>query len=296
MKRKLLVLGLALWLEACQPSMNSPETLSPIPAQKVARQSLPIDRQAVPSKHQQVTLSPSVAPLESDPAPESELEATPVESINIEAPSVEDPGQPIADSANQTPAAIADPAVVKVLLPISTSVQETAFYCVPAVVQMVLRYFGTEVSQASLAEIMHTHPVTGTEYIDTAEALNHYLFGANPKEAGDPGYRVQTIAIGDNHPHVLLDLESRIIDNTSQGYPTLVAVDVGLIYPDMGSGNHMLLVIGYQQSSASGEIIGYYAIDPSYLVQDPIYAGLKFIPSQELFQAIIYNEDPAYIW
>ena len=59
-------------------------------------------------------------------------------------------------------------------LPIVQSMQETSYYCVPACIQMALRYHAIESTQQHLAQQLHTDPVTGTEYVDMARVLNSY--------------------------------------------------------------------------------------------------------------------------
>ena len=60
-------------------------------------------------------------------------------------------------------------------LAIIQSVQENNYYCVPACIQMTLRYHAVNLSQSELAQQLHTDPVTGTEYADMAVVLEHLI-------------------------------------------------------------------------------------------------------------------------
>lgn len=181
-----------------------------------------------------------------------------------------------------------------VKLDVPQSVQENNYFCVPACVQMVLRYHHIEVSQMQLSKDMHTDTITGTEYIDLANTLNTYLFHKNHIEENEPGYRVQTLAINDQSSQSQALFEQRVKSDIASGDPVFTAIDVLGLYPDLYHGNHMIIVIGY--ASTNDIINHYYIIDPSYTIQDQIYGGLKIVGRHELYQAIIQNEEPAYIW
>ena len=179
-------------------------------------------------------------------------------------------------------------------LDVPQSVQENNYFCVPACVQMVLRYHDIEVSQTQLSKEMHTDTVTGTEYIDLANTLNAYLFHKQHIEGNEPGYRVQTLAINDQSSQSQALFEQRVKSDIASHDPVFTAIDVMGLYPDLYHGNHMIIVIGY--ASTNDVIDYYYIIDSSYTVQDQIYGGLKIVGRHELYQAIIHNEEPAYIW
>lgn len=179
-------------------------------------------------------------------------------------------------------------------LTLSQSIQENNYFCVPACVQMIFRYHNIEVSQTQLAKEMHTHPITGSEYVDTANVLNKYLFHKTDIKDNEPGYRIQTIAINDQNPQIMQDLEKRVIMDIETGDPLLVAINRFVIYPNLSKANHMILVVGYDM--LDHKIQSYHIIDPSHLVQDGTKKGLKTIDVETLRQAIIQNEEPAYIW
>lgn len=182
-----------------------------------------------------------------------------------------------------------------VRLDVPQSVQETGYWCVPAALQMVLRHHGIDVSQRVLAERMHTQPATGTEYVDLARTANAYLFGVDSAEPAGVGYRVQTVAVGDRSRTVADTFERRVRADLAAGDPVFVAIDVQALYPWLGRGNHMIVITGYDTDS-SGAITRYRYLDPSFMVQDATYGGLKTATADELVNAIIVNEEPAYVW
>ncbi|MEG2550468.1 MAG: C39 family peptidase [Erysipelotrichaceae bacterium] len=189
---------------------------------------------------------------------------------------------------------IKEPERITMQLDLIQSVQENNYYCVPACVQMILRYHNIEVSQERLATEMNTHPITGSEYIDTAKVLNKYLFNKSEVKGNEPGYRIQTIGINDQNPQIMIDLQQRIKMDIKTGDPILVAINQNILYPKLNIANHMILIIGYDL--LEDQIQSYHYIDPSYAVQDEIKKGFKTVSVEALRQAIINNEEPAYIW
>lgn len=267
-----LIISLLLVMSACRSKPVETDTESSPPAAETGQT-------AAPETHQppaETTAQPETNPEPAETAPQ--------------------PPPPPVETPEASPDTPAEPEAISVKIDVVQSVQENGYYCVPAVVQMALRHHGMEVDQPSLAQAMKTHPVTGTEYLDTAQVLNSYLFDKRDAAPGEPGYRVQTIAIGDTDPQIVADFEQRVKANLADGYFVFAAVDVHLIYPEQKSGNHMLLITGYTTAPGSDQIESYRVIDPSYVVQDPVHGGIKIIPARELYDAIIYNEEPAYIW
>lgn len=184
----------------------------------------------------------------------------------------------------------------KVNLVISQSSQETNYYCIPACVQMILRHFNIEVDQDTLAQQMNTHPITGTEYVDTAITINTYLFQKGLAPDNEPGYHIQTIAMNDQNPQIVIDFAKRVKEDIDTNYPVLAAINTQTLYPQIAPANHMILITGYACHANSDEIAFYYAMDPYANVHDPIYGGAKIFTSEELIKAILLNEEPAYIW
>lgn len=176
------------------------------------------------------------------------------------------------------------------------SVQENNYFCVPACLQMVLRYKGTEKSQSELAKEMQTKPITGTEYLDLARVANKYIFNNEQVGPNDAGYHVQTLTRYDSNPNIMVDFEHRVRTDIETKDPIFVAIDVETVYPDLYSGNHMVVLIGYSLFAGTSDIENFYIIDPSYTIQDTIYGGLKVVDKETLEKAIINNEEPAYIY
>ena len=186
--------------------------------------------------------------------------------------------------------------LTKLILPVEQNVQENGYYCVPATLQMLFKYKNISITQDQLAIELNTSPETGTEYIDLARVANKYLFNNENVGENDPGYHIQTINRYDDDPQIALDFERRVKTNISNNDPTFVAVDVNALYPHLSSANHMVLLVGYSTFGNTDNIAYYYYIDPSYVVQDPIYGGLKIVTKEKLVDAIIQNVEPAYIW
>lgn len=90
-----------------------------------------------------------------------------------------------------------------------------------------------------MANELHTSPKTGSEYEDIARVVNQYIFG-------------------NSAPSTLED-----------GYPSILAVDLHALYPNLGSANHVVLCVGYRTLPNENEIEYMYLLDPYYGVQDP---------------------------
>lgn len=189
-----------------------------------------------------------------------------------------------------------EPTSHRVLLPLQTRVQENGYYCVPACVQMVFAYHGIDMSQETLAEELKTKPATGTEYVDLAITLNQYIFHHASIDASLPGYQVATFKGNEPVQEVLDVLEQRVKQDIETKDPVFVAIDVQTMYPELSRGNHIVIIVGYEYQPNSEELAAYYFIDPSYLVQDATYGGLKKATGEELVKAMLANEEPAYVW
>lgn len=184
----------------------------------------------------------------------------------------------------------------KVQLILNQSVQENGYFCVPACLQMVLKYKNIEKSQSELAAELNTKQNTGTEYVDLARVANKYLFNNENVGYNEPGYHIQTLNRYDRNPQIAIDFERRVRADISTNDPVFVAVDVNALYPNLNSANHMIIVTGYILEEGKDEIAFYYYIDPSYVVQDSIYGGLKIATKEELINTIVVNKEPAYIY
>lgn len=180
-------------------------------------------------------------------------------------------------------------------LSLQQSIQENGYYCGPASIQMILRYKGIEKSQQELAEELVTSSITGTEYADMARVLNAYIFDGEPIHDNDGGYRVQTLTLHDDIQTVTKTFEQRMRKNIDEQYPSLIAINLHSLYPNLPNANHVVVLMGYQTSD-SDEITHFYILDPYDKVQDANYGGLKLFTSQEIIQAVLENDEPAYVW
>lgn len=188
------------------------------------------------------------------------------------------------------------PTLEKINIQLVQSVQEKGYFCVPACLQMVLHHHGLHVSQEQLAKEMNTSQVTGTEYVDLVRVANKYIFEKETAEPVGAGYRVQTLERNVYNTEIYKTFESRVKTDISTGDPLFVAIDNHSLYPELESANHMVLVTGYSVYAGTDNIAYYYIMDPSYLVQDPVYGGVKIVTAEELMNAITRNVEPAYIW
>ena len=188
------------------------------------------------------------------------------------------------------------PTLEDIKINIEQSVQENNYFCVPACVQMVLGLHGIIVSQSDLASEMNTIPISGTEYVDLARVVNKYVFNNESPSFGEPGYRVQIIDRFEDDETVFALFEERVKTDIRTGDPVFVAVDVNALYPNLKSANHMILVTGYAVYEGTDNVAYYYIVDPLYTIQDPVYGGLKTVTKEELINALVVNEEPAYIW
>ncbi|KFI52276.1 C39 family peptidase [Bifidobacterium biavatii] len=160
---------------------------------------------------------------------------------------------------------------------------------------MVLRYRGIDVSQSVLADDMNADPRTGTEYVDLARVVNRYLFGVDDANPNDAGYRVQTMEIGDTDPATARTFAERATADLDNGDPVFTAIDVHALYPAFSHANHMIVITGYD-ADANGTVTRWTYRDPWYRVQDETRDGLKTVTADALINAIISNEEPAYVW
>jgi len=194
----------------------------------------------------------------------------------------------------EKPAEIAEDSI-KYTLPLAQSVQENNYYCVPATLQMAFAHKGIEMTQDELAEELNTSQATGTKHVDLARVLNLYLLDREIVEDNEIGYHVQVINKNESDASAVEEFERRIKTNVDNEEVTFVAVDLKTLYSKYSSINHMVLVNGYVED-INGNITHYYYIDPSELIQDPTYGGLKVVTKEELWKAMVQNAEPAYIW
>lgn len=183
----------------------------------------------------------------------------------------------------------------KVQLSVPQSIQENNYFCVPACLQMVLRYHGIEKSQSQLANELKTSPKTGTEYIDLAQVANNYLTNDDDTASSPTRYHVQTLKRYDTNPDIVRTFKTSVKTAIYHHTPVFIAVDLHALYPDLPSANHIILCTGYRNDKETEETT-YYYIEPYYGVQDQTYKGLKIVADDVLIHAILANDEPAYIW
>ncbi|MDO4467247.1 MAG: C39 family peptidase [Bacillota bacterium] len=177
----------------------------------------------------------------------------------------------------------------KYLIPISQSVQEKNYYNGPACVQMVLRLHGVEKSQDELAKELNTSSTNGTEYDSIQRVVNKYCFGSENIKENQAGYH---LSLGSDTSK----LESRIRMDIASNDPIFIALDGNTLYEGASKGNHLVLLVGYTTFAGTDTIANYYFIDPWELGQDGVYGGLKIVTPEDLYQSLVNNKEPAYIW
>ena len=161
---------------------------------------------------------------------------------------------------------------------------------------MVLDYKGITKSQSELAKEMNTSSKTGTEYVDLARVANKYVFNQESVSDGEAGYRVQTLPIGSMSFEQKTLLNQRLKQNVDDDYPSFVAIDNKAMYETLSVGNHMIVIIGYNLNPSTYDVESYIFIDPSYVIQDDVYGGLKVVSLEDLYEAVYMNEEPAYVY
>lgn len=186
--------------------------------------------------------------------------------------------------------------VTNIMITIPQIQQEKNYYCACACVQMILKYHGIEMNQDDLAKEMHTHSITGSEYVDIQRVLNKYLFNKEVVQENEPGYHIQTLEMNNTNPQIAIDFERRVKNDLNTNDFVLAAIDLKTLYPTLSTANHLVIVTGYECYPNSTKIAYYYIVDPYYVVWDTSHKGLKKIDADTLIKAIIVNEEPAYIY
>ena len=183
----------------------------------------------------------------------------------------------------------------RVKIDLELYIQENNYFCGPAVIRTILHHFNIDKSQNELAKEMHTSSVTGTEYIEMAQVLNREIFHNTNPSYGEAGYHIQTLPLRDYQKDVKIIWQPRMRKNIDDGYPSILAVNMHTLYPHMKQVNHFVICMGYLLDQ-DNQVEYYYLLDPFYGVQDEVYRGLKYYTPDELWSAIVENEEPAYIY
>lgn len=180
-------------------------------------------------------------------------------------------------------------------LDLEQSVQETAYWCGPAALQMVLHYHGISASQEELANELHTSSVTGTEYADLARVASEYIFGSVPQTDQDPGYREVLFKRNEANDNDRRVFEQRIVDDLRGGDPVFVSINNNVAYQTGKDDVHQIVVYGVDIDE-SGKPVAYYYRDPSYLMQDEETEGKYSMSADEMWSSMIDNPEPGYVW
>ena len=162
---------------------------------------------------------------------------------------------------------------------------------------MILDHFGISTQQDSLARQMNTYKpgdradgIIGTYDTDAAYVLNEYLFGVQPENAMDAGYRVQPVSTSfdqDEFDTFVRRMKRNIID----GYPSIIQIRVNSLYGSGGSSNHNVLVSGYEETDEGCVLT---LCDPYYSGTEG--KGISFMDAAHVFTSIVESKEPSYIW
>lgn len=180
-------------------------------------------------------------------------------------------------------------------LEVPMQVQRAWNTCAPTSVSMILAYKGVNVSQEELARAMGTDETFGTHNVNAVRVLNQYLFGYAEVPAGQAGYHLATVSSSAKNSEDMRLFKERLRKNIDDGYPMYYTVNNALLYPGR-KGEHNVVGTGYELSVDGTDILAVYYLDPSYLVQDPVYGGLKKVSPEELLTAMVACQEPNYAW
>ena len=214
----------------------------------------------------------------------------PVFAETIEKPEESDPAEtaePVSENA--------DPSKAQIVL--NRYIQKEGYYCTAACAQMILDRFGISTQQDSLARQMNTYKpgdradgIVGTYDTDAAYVLNEYLFGVQPENVMDAGYRVQPVSTSFDQDE-FDTFVSRMKRNIIDGYPSIIQVKVNSLYGSGGSSNHNVLVSGYEETDEGCVLT---LCDPYYSGTEG--KGISFMDAAHVFTSIVESKEPSYIW
>lgn len=183
----------------------------------------------------------------------------------------------------------------KVRLNVSLVIQRYWNYCAPATVSMMLVSRGINVDQAQLANEMGTDESFGTHNSNAIRVLNRYMFGYDVPYGNQAGYRLATVTNPNSGSEDMKLFKKRLVQNINDGYPMYYTFDNSKMYPGR-SGEHNVIGVGYVLTADGTDVAYVYYLDPSYMVQDPIYGGLKIVSPEELLNAMVTCMEPNYGW
>lgn len=182
----------------------------------------------------------------------------------------------------------------QIRIDIPQTIQENAYYCGPASLQMVLAYHDIHVSQDQLAKELNTSATTGTEYDDLARVASEYIFGKVENDDTESSYRSVTLSpwSSDSKPRIVF--EKRAVSDLKNGDPVFVSINNEVAY-GLGNGTvHQVVLYGVDLDGEKPA--NFYYLDPSYKQQDPTYAGKKKVSADDLWKFMIQNPEPGYVW
>ncbi|MCF0260847.1 MAG: C39 family peptidase [Erysipelotrichaceae bacterium] len=178
---------------------------------------------------------------------------------------------------------------VQLRLAVPESVQETGWWCGPAALQMVLGWYGIFVSQQELSDLMHTSPVTGTEYEDLARAATELIF----LQTGRSGqYTAVIFTSADSH--LRAEFEERAVQDLKNGSPVFASINNAVMYKDTGSQVHQTVIYGADLNE-EGKAERWYYLDPSS-VRTSEYGQKYSCTADEMWNAMLNNPEPGYVY
>ncbi|KGM37078.1 C39 family peptidase [Streptococcus sinensis] len=237
--------------------------------------------------------SASSSQASSTSQPSSKQSSTSQNSISSES---ESPSQSSENGKQATQPSSKEAALsIRKRLEVPMQVQRAWNTCAPTSVSMILAYKGVNVSQEELARAMGTDETFGTHNVNAVRVLNQYLFGYAEVPAGQAGYHLATVSSSAKNSEDMRLFKERLRKNIDDGYPMYYTVNNALLYPGR-KGEHNVVGTGYELSVDGTDILAVYYLDPSYLVQDPVYGGLKKVSPEELLTAMVACQEPNYAW
>lgn len=183
----------------------------------------------------------------------------------------------------------------RVRLNVPLIIQRYWNYCAPATVSMMLASRGINFDQAQLANEMGTDESFGTHNSNAIRVLNRYMFGYDAPYGNQAGYRLATVTNPSSDSEDMRLFKQRLIQNINDGYPMYYTFDNSKMYPGR-SGEHNVIGVGYVLTADGADVAYVYYLDPSYMVQDPVYGGLKIVSPEELLNAMVTCMEPNYGW
>ena len=178
---------------------------------------------------------------------------------------------------------------VQLRLQVPESIQETGWWCAPAALQMVSGYYGLHFSQQELADLMHTSPVTGTEYEDLAETATDLIF----TQTGRSGqYTAVLFTSADGH--LRSEFEERALQDLRTGSPVFAAINTAVMYQDADTQVHQTVIYGADVNE-EGKAERWYYLDPGSQ-RTSEYGQKYWCRADELWNAMLNSPEPGYVY